>query len=131
MVSTAKSRSRSAIAAAIRLRFGRVDRLGFAGIDEAETTGTGTALPEQHERRSAFVPAFEDVRTSRLFAHRDEVEVATDLLEPVVLRAGVEFHRASSRVCAPYRKTAGDAGLGQPPFEPNGNTAVGPCGVIG
>ncbi len=54
--------------------FVRVGYLGFAGVDEAEPTGSRAALAQEHERGRALVPALEDVGAACFFAHGDEPE---------------------------------------------------------
>ena len=78
---------------------GRADR--FAGGDRAETAGTRTNIPKDHEGGSAVFPAFAHVGTARRFANGVEIEGAHDALEVVIFFAAEEFDAEPvwARVC--------------------------------
>ena len=103
-----------------------VDRQRLARVDQAEAARPGAAVAEDHERRGAIGPALVDVRATGLLAHRVEVEVAHEPLEPEVLvvEAGAHLHPLG-----PARRgidLAADARLGQPPEQPHGNARASP-----
>ena len=50
-------------------RFGGVERHWLTGVDETETTGSSAPLTIYHEGGCAVLPALEDIRAARLFAH--------------------------------------------------------------
>src|SRR5699024_11517694 len=55
----------------VRVEFGR-----FAGVDLTEVAAAGALLSADEERGLPILPAFEDVRTTRLFAHGVQVLLA-------------------------------------------------------
>src|SRR3981081_4946319 len=59
-------------------RFRSIERPGHAGLDVAERAGPGAGVTHDHEGGVLLVPALADIRTARLFAHRDEAVLLDD-----------------------------------------------------
>ena len=65
---------------------------GPAVRHRAVRAGARADVAENHERRGAVVPALADVRALRLFAHRVQLQLAHQALEPQVARRAGRAH---------------------------------------
>ena len=114
-------------------RLAGIDGAGVPGVDQAESTGAGASLAEDHERRGAVVPTLRDVGAARLLAHRDQIEAAQRGADLAELRARPERHPHPLRFACPQRKRlaligAVVSGLRQTPQQP-GRDALARRGV--
>src|SRR4029077_11212510 len=82
-------------------RFGGVNRAGPSVRDGAVRARTRAHVAEDHEGRGAVVPALADIRTLRLLAHRMEVELAHQPLQPKVAWRSRRAHLEPVRLCQP------------------------------
>ena len=108
-----------------------VDRLGdlrgligigglwVAGIDQTEPTLASATLTQSHKGRCAIVPAVEDVRAARLFAHRHQIEALHDPFESAILRTHVGLHSHPFRLAALNLQSGSNAGLVEAAAQPN------------
>ena len=98
-------------------RLGRVVALRLGGGDLAEVAATGALVPADEEGGLAVLPALEDVGAVRLPAHGVQVGVLDDLLQILVVGAGVGGR-------ADPRRFAFDRGLGVLRLDPQQTAPV-------
>ncbi|EAT09180.1 hypothetical protein SKA58_09466 [Sphingomonas sp. SKA58] len=74
------------------LRLIGVDLARHAGLDVAEGTGAGAHVPQDHDRRMLFGPAFADIGTGRFLANRRQLLFPHQLAGLIIALAGRGFH---------------------------------------
>jgi hypothetical protein len=114
------------------LGLGGVERLGVAGVDEAEPAGPGAALAVDHERGRAIGPALEDVGAAGLFADGDQAQVAHGVLQAQVARRRAEPRLQPVGLAGGDLQSVGHSRLRQAPPQPDRHPPAGvAAGVAG